>query len=84
MGFHTVAIARGKDKEKFVKQLGAHDYIDSQAGDVAQALQKLGGADVILATVTVARAMSDVIPGLAIDGKLVIVGAPANRCKSAP
>ena len=78
MGFHTVAIARGKEKEKFVKQLGAHNYIDSQAGDVAQALQKFGGADVILATVTAAKAMSDVIPGLAPDGRLIIVGAPGE------
>jgi len=78
MGFHTLAIARGKDKESLAKQLGAHDYIDSQAGNVADALQKRGGANLILATATVAKAMADTLPGLAPDGKLLIVGAPAE------
>ena len=48
MGFRTVAIARGKDKEKFVRELGAHAYIDSQNENVAESLQKLGGAKVVL------------------------------------
>lgn len=78
MGFRTVAIARGKDKEAFVKQLGAHAYIDSEAGSVAAALKKMGGAKVILATVTVAKAMAETIEGLAADGQLVIVGAPGE------
>jgi alcohol dehydrogenase/propanol-preferring alcohol dehydrogenase len=78
MGFRTVAIARGKDKERFVKDLGAHAYVDSQAQNVGQALQALGGAKVVLATATVARAMADTLPGLGVDGKLVIVGAPAE------
>ncbi len=78
MGFRTVAIARGKDKEPFVKKLGAHHYIDSQGEDVAGALQKLGGAKVVLATVTAAKAMSDAIPGLRVDGTLLIVGAPGE------
>ena len=55
MGFHTVAIARGKDKEPLARQLGAAHYIDSQAADPAAELAKLGGAKVILATVTTAR-----------------------------
>src|SRR5438046_5256616 len=58
MGFRTVAIVRGADKEPLAKKLGAHHYIDSQAGDPAAALQKLGGAKVILATVTAGDAMS--------------------------
>jgi D-arabinose 1-dehydrogenase-like Zn-dependent alcohol dehydrogenase len=78
MGFRTVAIARGKDKAELAGKLGAHGYIDSQAEDPAQELSKLGGARVILATVTDARAMSTVIPGLAVDGRMVIVGAPGE------
>lgn len=78
MGFRTVAIARGKDKEAFVKQLGADAYIDSEAGSVAAALKKMGGAKVILATVTVAKAMAETIEGLAADGQLLIVGAPGE------
>ncbi|MEJ7932492.1 alcohol dehydrogenase [Ramlibacter sp. AN1015] len=74
MGFRTVAIARGKDKEPLARQLGAHDYIDSTAGDPAEALKAMGGARVILATVTSGDAMSAVIPGLGRNGKLLIVG----------
>lgn len=74
MGFRTVAIARGKDKEPLARQLGAHDYIDSTAGDPAAALKRLGGARVILATVTSGEAMSAVVPGLGRNGKLIIVG----------
>ncbi len=56
MGFKTVAIARGKDKGAFAKELGAHHYIDSQASDPAAELNKLGGAKVVIATVTNAEA----------------------------
>lgn len=58
MGFHTLAIARGPDKGPFAKQLGASIYIDSQAQDAAAELARLGGANVILATVTSGEAMS--------------------------
>jgi D-arabinose 1-dehydrogenase-like Zn-dependent alcohol dehydrogenase len=75
MGFKTVAIARGADKEPLAKQLGAWRYIDSQAQDAAAELQKLGGAKVILATVTVGDAMSAMQGGLALNGTLLIVGA---------
>jgi D-arabinose 1-dehydrogenase-like Zn-dependent alcohol dehydrogenase len=78
MGFRTVAIARGKDKEKFVRELGAHAYIDSQNENVAESLQKLGGAKVVLATVTNAQAMADTINGLSVDGQLLVVGAPGE------
>ena len=57
MGFETVAIARGEDKEPLATQLGARHYIDSQAQDPAAELQKLGGAKVILATVTSGKAI---------------------------
>lgn len=74
MGFRTVAIARGKDKAALARQLGAHEYIDSEDGDPGQALKALGGARVILATVTSGEAMSAVLPGLGRNGKLLIVG----------
>ena len=75
MGFQTVGIARGKDKELLARQLGASVYIDSQAQDPAAELQKLGGAKVILATATSGEAMSAVQGGLAVNGTLLIVGA---------
>jgi len=75
MGFHTVGIARGKDKEPLAKKLGASVYIDSQAQDPAAELLKLGGAKVILATATSGEAMSAVQGGLAIKGTLIVVGA---------
>jgi len=75
MGFQTVGIARGKDKESLARQLGASVYIDSQSQDPAAELQKLGGAKVILATATSGEAMSAVQGGLAVNGTLLIVGA---------
>lgn len=75
MGFHTVGIARGKDKEPLARQLGASTYIDSQAQDPAAELLKLGGAKVILATATSGDAMSAVQGGLAVNGTLLVVGA---------
>ena len=75
MGFRTIAIARGKDKEALARQLGAHDYIDSQAGDVSEALQRLGGAKIVLATATSADAMAATIGGLSLDGRLIVLGA---------
>ncbi|HEY3169976.1 MAG TPA: zinc-binding dehydrogenase, partial [Thermoanaerobaculia bacterium] len=78
MGFDTVAIARGADKEPFVRKLGARLYIDSQAQDPAAELSRLGGARAILATATSGAAMTAVIGGLGIDGKLLVVGAPQD------
>ncbi len=75
MGFHTVGIARGKDKEPLARKLGASVYIDSQAQDPSAELLKLGGAKVILATATSGEAMSAVQGGLAVKGTLLIVGA---------
>jgi D-arabinose 1-dehydrogenase-like Zn-dependent alcohol dehydrogenase len=74
-GFNTVAIGRGNDKEALAKKLGASHYLDTAAQDPAAELQKLGGAKVILATVTSADAMKAVIGGLAPTGTLMIVGA---------
>ncbi|HYM72879.1 MAG TPA: alcohol dehydrogenase [Stellaceae bacterium] len=78
LGFKTVAIARGQDKSPLAHQLGAHHYIDSQAEDPAAALQKLGGAKVILATATSGAAMNAVQGGLAVRGTLLIVGVPES------
>ncbi|HLX95805.1 MAG TPA: alcohol dehydrogenase [Verrucomicrobiae bacterium] len=75
MGFRTVGIARGKDKEPLARKLGAHHYLDSQSQDVAAELQKLGGAKVILATVTNGDAMSAVQGGLGVNGTLMVIGA---------
>jgi D-arabinose 1-dehydrogenase-like Zn-dependent alcohol dehydrogenase len=75
MGFRTVAIARGMDKEPLSRQLGASHYIDSRTQDPAAELLKLGAAKVILATVTSGRAMSVVLGGLSVNGKLIVVGA---------
>jgi D-arabinose 1-dehydrogenase-like Zn-dependent alcohol dehydrogenase len=78
MGFKTVAIARGRDKEPLARKLGAWHYIDSQAQDAAAELAKLGGARVILATVTSGKAMSAVLGGLGVNGRLIILGAAAE------
>jgi D-arabinose 1-dehydrogenase-like Zn-dependent alcohol dehydrogenase len=75
MGFRTVGIARGKDKAPLAHQLGAIHYIDTQSADPAAELQKLGGAKVVLATVTVGSAMAATIGGLAPRGKLLVLGA---------
>ncbi len=75
MGFATVAINRGKEKEVLAKKLGAEFYIDSAAGNAAEQLQKLGGARVILATAPDAKSISAITGGLAANGKLLIVAA---------
>jgi D-arabinose 1-dehydrogenase-like Zn-dependent alcohol dehydrogenase len=75
-GYRTVAIARGQDKGPLAKQLGAHLYVDSTAHDPAKELQKLGGAKIILSTITSAKGLEWTLEGLAPNGKLVIVGAP--------
>jgi D-arabinose 1-dehydrogenase-like Zn-dependent alcohol dehydrogenase len=74
-GFRTVAIARGKDKEPLARKLGAGHYIDSQSQDPAAELRNLGGAKVVLATVTNGDAMAAVVSGLAANGSLMVIGA---------
>src|SRR5437868_2823914 len=78
MGFETVAINRGNDKEPLARQLGAHHYIDATAQDVVSELQKLGGAKVILATAPNAQAISVLADGLASSSKLLVPAAPAE------
>ncbi|HLK49312.1 MAG TPA: alcohol dehydrogenase catalytic domain-containing protein [Bryobacteraceae bacterium] len=75
MGFRTVAIARGGDKEELARTLGAWRYIDTKTQDPASELSKLGGASVVLATVTAGDAMAATIGGLATKGTLLVIGA---------
>lgn len=84
MGFRTVAIARGGDKADLALKLGAHHYIDSRAENVAERLTALGGAALVLATVTNAKAMSAVIDGLAVGGKLLVVGVSPEPIEVSP
>jgi D-arabinose 1-dehydrogenase-like Zn-dependent alcohol dehydrogenase len=84
LGFRTVAIARGCDKEGLARQLGARHYIDSESHDPAQVLQDLGGARVILATATSSDAMSCAVGGLARDGQLLVVGVSGEPIRVTP
>lgn len=84
MGFRTVAIARGADKGPLAHELGAQHYIDSTAQDMALELTRLGGARVILATVTDARTMSAAVNGLGVEGKLLILGAATEPIEVSP
>src|SRR6202022_3158174 len=78
MGFHTVAIGRGREKEKLAKDLGAHVYIDTAVDDAAAVLQRMGGARAILATATSGDAMGPLVSGLAARGKFILVGVPQD------
>ena len=75
LGFRTVAVNRGRDKEALARSLGAQEYIDSNDGDPAQALQAMGGAKAIIATVTSADAMQAISGGLGVNGTLMVIGA---------
>ena len=76
MGFNTVAIGRARDKEEeLMKKLGAGQYIDTRSENAAEELSKLGGAKVILATVPSGKAMTEILGGLSVNGKLVVIGA---------
>jgi D-arabinose 1-dehydrogenase-like Zn-dependent alcohol dehydrogenase len=79
LGFRTVAIGRGREKEKLAQELGAHLYIDSTVNDPADALQRMGGARAILATGTSGEGMGPLVSGLAARGKLIVVGVPPDQ-----
>jgi D-arabinose 1-dehydrogenase-like Zn-dependent alcohol dehydrogenase len=83
-GFKVAAIGRGSDSEPLAKKLGASLYIDNKATNAAQALQKLGGAQVILATAPSSKAMSEVFDGLAPNGKLMVIGASSDPIQVTP
>lgn len=84
MGFKTIAIARGKDEEELVKRLGARQYIDNRSQNAVEELNKLGGAKVILATAPSGKAMSQILGGLAVNGKIVIIGASDEPVEVSP
>lgn len=83
-GYRTVAIGRGSENATRAKKLGATDYIDSQATNAAQALKKMGGARVILATAPSSKAMSELIDGLGPNGTLLVVGATMDPIEVTP
>ncbi|MBI3474166.1 MAG: alcohol dehydrogenase catalytic domain-containing protein [Acidobacteria bacterium] len=84
MGFRTVAIGRGADKEALARKLGASIYIDTAAGDPAAALQKLGGARLILATAPDSKSISAMVDGLAPGGELLVIGAAPEPLTVSP
>jgi D-arabinose 1-dehydrogenase-like Zn-dependent alcohol dehydrogenase len=83
-GYRTVAIARGPEKAALAKELGAHHYIDNRAQDMVAELKKLGGAAVILATITAAEALTAAVEGLAPGGTLMVVGVPDQPIRVPP
>jgi propanol-preferring alcohol dehydrogenase len=84
MGFDVVAIARGAQKDALARELGAHHYIDSAATDPAKALQKLGGAAVVLATASAGKAVSDTVKGLRPGGVVIVIGASPEPIEVLP
>lgn len=84
MGFRTVAVSNGADKEDLARGMGADEYVDASAEDPAEKLTALGGARIILTTVPSGDAMAQVLPGLGRNGELVIVGATTEEVKVSP
>ncbi len=83
-GYKVAAISRGSENAALAKKLGAHVYIDSKATNAAEALQKLGGARVILATAPSSKAMSELIDGLGANGRLMVIGATFDPIEVTP
>jgi D-arabinose 1-dehydrogenase-like Zn-dependent alcohol dehydrogenase len=83
-GYKVAAIGRGSENAALAKKLGANVYIDNKVANAAEALQKLGGAQVILATAPSSKSMSEVIDGLAPNGKLMVVGATMDPIEVTP
>jgi D-arabinose 1-dehydrogenase-like Zn-dependent alcohol dehydrogenase len=84
MGFRTVAIGRGGDKKALATKLGAHEYIDTSAGSPAEALKKMGGANIVLATAPDSKSMSALVDGLAGNGTMLVVGASMESLSVTP
>jgi len=84
LGFKTVAVSRGKDKENLTRELGADMYIDTDGGDTAQVLTGMGGARVILATAPNSQAISSLVDGLGVNGKLMVVAATDEPIEVSP
>jgi D-arabinose 1-dehydrogenase-like Zn-dependent alcohol dehydrogenase len=84
LGFRTVVLSRGKEKEELAYKLGAHIYIDTDTGDAAKRLLKLGGARVILCTAPSGKAISDLIPGLGRNGQAIIITGAMDMMQIPP
>jgi D-arabinose 1-dehydrogenase-like Zn-dependent alcohol dehydrogenase len=84
LGFRTVVLSRGKEKEELAYKLGAHIYIDTDTGDAAKQLLKLGGARVILCTAPSGKAISDLIPGLGRNGQAIIITGAMDMMQIPP
>ena len=84
LGFQTVVLSRGKEKEKLAYNLGAHVYINTDSGDAVKQLMKLGGARVILCTAPNGKAISDLIPGLGRNGQAIIVTGASDMMQIPP
>jgi len=83
-GYKVIAISRGPENAALATRLGATAYIDSKATNAAQELQKLGGAEVIMATAPSSKAMSELIDGLGPNGKLIVIGATFDPIEVSP
>jgi D-arabinose 1-dehydrogenase-like Zn-dependent alcohol dehydrogenase len=83
MGFRTIAIGRGADKAPLARKLGAHEYVDGTSGAAAE-LQKIGGANLILATAPDSKSISALMDGVAPNGKLLVVGASPEPLNISP
>ena len=83
-GYQTVAIGRGSETAPLAEKLGASAYIDTQTSNAVEELQKLGGAQVILATAPSSKAMSELIDGLAPNGELMVIGATFDPIQVTP
>ena len=78
LGYRVIALSRGSQKEEFARQLGAHEYVDSSKGDTGEALQRLGGASLIVSTAPSAEVMTPLLKGLGVLGKLLILSIPGE------
>ncbi|KAI1081033.1 putative alcohol dehydrogenase [Whalleya microplaca] len=78
MGYRVVAISRGAEKEKFARQLGAHEYIEASKGDVGAALKALGSASLVVATAPTADSITPLLTGLGVLGKLLVLSVPGE------
>ena len=83
-GYRTVAIGRGADARELALQLGAHTYIDSQATNAAEELKKMGGAKAILSTAPSGKAMSGLVDGIGVFGRLIVIGASTEPIEVSP
>ena len=80
-GYRVVALSRDSRKEKFARELGAHEYIDASKGDIGEALQKLGGASLVVSTAPKAEVMTPLLKGLGMLGKLLILSGKSAVVK---